>query len=190
MTSAPEQETKEEAAQREAEHAQRIVDYEAEQKRREEERKADWKRQQQEYEAEQAGHAEVRKARLDTFERILANAPATFTGPQWRVFLSALIKFYPYDFTEEMAAFHAGDDESSQQTPEEVLLSTLNSLPDDKLTRFALCLVLSGHIDTLRENDFDFLTQAAAVFDPPPPTASRAKGSRTQGETILATGTA
>ena len=66
-----------------------------------------------------------------------------------------------------MAAFYAGDDENSQQTPEEILLSTLTALPDDKLTQFALRLVLTGHTDTPRENDFDYLAQAATVFVPP-----------------------
>jgi ParB family chromosome partitioning protein len=53
--------------------------------------------------------------------------------------------------------------------PEEVLLSTLNALPDVKLTEFALRLVSTGHTDTPRENDFDFLAQAEAAVAPSQP---------------------
>jgi ParB family chromosome partitioning protein len=175
MAPAPEQETEEEAEQREAEHAQRMAEYEAEQKRREEERKAEFDRHQREYEAEQERRAKQRKARQDTLERILAHAPVTFTAAQLRVFLSALINLDPYDFAEDVAAFYAGDDENNQQTPEEILLSTLTNLPDEKLTQFALRLVLTGHTDTPREKDFDYLAQAAAVFDSPMPKASKVK---------------
>jgi ParB family chromosome partitioning protein len=160
MEPAAEQETEEEAAQRKAEHEQRIAEYE---------------RQQKEYEAEQARRAEVRKARQDMFERILSCAPLMFTGPQFRVFLSALINLDPHDFAEDVAAFYAGGDENNQQTPEEVLLSTLTALPDGQLTQFALRLVLTDHTDTPRENDCDFLAQAAAVFEPPTPKAAKAK---------------
>ena len=175
MASAPEQETEEEAVQREAGPAERMAEHEAEQERREEERKAEFERQQQEYEAEQTRRAEVRKARQDTFERILAHAPAMFSAAQLRVFLSALINLDPYDFAEDVSAFYAGDDENNQQTPEEILLSILTALPDDKLTQFAWRLVLTGHTDTPRENDFDFLAQAAAVFEIRKPKASNAK---------------
>jgi ParB family chromosome partitioning protein len=42
-------------------------------------------------------------------------------------------------------------------------------LPDEKLTEFALRLVLTGHKETPRANDFDFLAQAEAVFVLPQP---------------------
>ncbi|HTV10207.1 MAG TPA: ParB/RepB/Spo0J family partition protein [Candidatus Aquilonibacter sp.] len=185
MAPAPEEETEEEAAQRQAEHEQRMAEYEAEQKRREEERKAEFERQQKEYEAEQERHAKQRKARQDTFERILAHPPVTFTAPQLRVFLSALINLDPYDFAEDVAAFYAGDDENNQQTPEEILLSTLTNLPDEKLTQFALRLVLTGHTDTPRENDFDYLAQAASVFTPPKPKAAKATAHAKAKPTIV-----
>ena len=175
MAPAPEEDTEEEAAQREAEHAERMAEYEAEQQRREEERKAEWERQQKEIEAERAGREKQRKARQDTLERILTHAPAMFSAAQLRVFLSALINLDPYDFAEDVAAFYAGDDENNQQTPEQILLSTLTNLPDEKLTQFALRLVLTGHTDTPRENDFDFLAQAAAVFETKKPKPSKAK---------------
>jgi ParB family chromosome partitioning protein len=175
MPPAPEQETEEEEAQREAKHEQRVAEYETEQKRKEEERKAEFERQQKELEAEQTRREKQRKARLKTFERILANAPATFTAPQLRVFLSALVNLDPYDFAEDVASFYVGDDENNQQTPEEVLFFTLTNLPDEKLTQFALRLVLTGHTDIPREKDFDYLAQAADVFDPPQPNAAKTK---------------
>ena len=177
MDPAPDLETEQEAEQRKAEHEQRMAEYRAEQERKEEERKAEFDRQQQEYEAEQGRRAEVHKARQDTFERILAHAPSTFTAPQLRVFLSALVNLDPYDFAEDVAAFYAGDDENNQKTPEQILLNVLTDLPEDKLMPFALRLVLTGHTDIPREDDFDFLAQAAAVFDPPKPKAAKAKGN-------------
>jgi ParB family chromosome partitioning protein len=167
MSPAPEAETEEEAEVREAEYEQRRAEYEAEQQRKEEERKQEFERQQKEYEAEQSRREKQRKARLATFDRILASAPPIFSAAQLRVFLSALVNLDPYDFAEDVAAFYVGDNESNQQTPEEVLSSTVTALPDEKLTEFALRLVLTGHTDTPRENDFDFLAQAEAVFAPP-----------------------
>ena len=172
---APEQETDEEAAQREAEFEQRKAEYEGEQRRKEDERKAEFERQQEEYEAEQTRRTELRNARQASFERILTNAPATFTAPQLRVFLSALVNLDPYDFAEDVAEFYVGADENNQQTPEEVLSSTIATLPDNKLTEFALRLVLTGHSDLPRENDIDLLTQAEAVFVVTEPTKAQAK---------------
>jgi ParB family transcriptional regulator, chromosome partitioning protein len=172
---APEQETEEEAAERKAEYEQRKAEYDAEQKRNKEERKAEFDQQQQEYEAEQAHRTELRNARQASFERILANAPVTFTAPQLRVFLSAPVNLDPYDFAEDVAAFYVGDDENNQQTPEEVLSFTIDRLPDEKLTGFALRLVLTGHTDITRENDFDFLAQAEAAFVPPQPKKTQGK---------------
>jgi ParB family chromosome partitioning protein len=160
-------ETEEEAEARKAEYEQRSKEYEAEQQRKEEERKRESERQQREYEAEQSRREKLRKARLATFDRILANAPPTFTAPQLRVFLSALVNLDPYDFAEDVAAFYVADNENNQQTPEEVLSTTLAALPDEKLTAFALRLVLTAHAEIPRESDFDFLTHAEAVFVPP-----------------------
>lgn len=92
-----------------------------------------------------------------------------FTAAQLRVFLRALINLDPYDFAEDVAAYFVGDDENNQQTPEEVLASTLSSLPDEKLTGFALRLALTGHTAIPRENDFDFLAEAESVFVPHQP---------------------
>jgi ParB family chromosome partitioning protein len=169
MAPAAPTETEEEAEQRKAEYERQRREYEAEQQRKEGERKQQFEQQQKQYEVEQSRREKLRKARLASFERILASAPPVFSVTQLRVFLAALVNLDPYDFAEDVAAFYVGDNENNQQTPEEVLLATLTALPDEKLTEFALRLVLSGHTDTPRENDFDFLAQAEAVFAPPQP---------------------
>jgi ParB family chromosome partitioning protein len=175
MSPAPEAETEEEAEVREAEYEERRKEYEAEQKRKEEERKQEFERQQKEYEAEQSRREKQRKARLATFDRILASAPPVFSAVQLRVFLAALVNLDPYDFAEDVAAFYVEDNENNQQTPEEVLSSALAALPDEKLIEFALRLVLTGHTGTPRENDFDFLAQAEAVFALSQPKKAAAK---------------
>ena len=159
----------------EAEHEQHMAEYKAEQERKEGERKAEFERQQQEYETEQARRNELRSARLATFERILGNAPVAFTAPQLRVLLSALVNLDPYDFAEDVAAFYVGDNENNEQTAEEVLSCTLATLPDEKLTEFALRLVLTGHTDLPREGDIDFLAQSEVAFVPLPPKKQSAK---------------
>ena len=169
MAPAPPTETEEEREQREAEYEQRRKEHEEEQQRREEERKQQFDREQKEYEAERNRREALHKARQTTFERIVENAPATFTAAQLRVFLHALINLDPFDFSEDVAAYFVGDDENNQQTPDDVLASTLISLPDEKLTGFALRLALTGHTEIPREGDFDFLTEAESVFIPQQP---------------------
>ena len=175
MAPAPPTETEEEREQREAEYAQRRKEHEEEQQRREEERKQQFEREQEEYEAERTRTEALRNARRATFERIVENAPVTFTAAQLRVFLHALINLDPYDFAEDVAASIVGDDENSQQTPEEVLASTLISLPDEKLTGFTLRLALTGHTDIPREGDFDFLAEAESAFVPHQPKKAAAE---------------
>ena len=127
MAPAPPTETDAEREEREAEYEQRRKEHEEEQQRREEERKQQFDREQREYEAERNRREAVRKARQATFERIVDNAPATFAAAQLRVFLHALIHLDPFDFAEDVAAYFVGDDENNQQTPDDVLASTLAS---------------------------------------------------------------
>ena len=172
---APEAETEEEAAQREAEHGQRLAEYRAEQERREEERKAEFERQQKEYEAEQARRDKQRKARVATFERIIEQAPASFNSVQMRVFLCLLIHL-DYSFLEEVATHFANGDENAQQSDEEIVLGALDGTADEKLTGLALRLVLSDHIGIPHESQPDLLTEAEQVFAPKKPKAAKAKG--------------
>jgi hypothetical protein len=75
-----------------------------------------------------------------------------------------------------LAEHYAGDDGKNQQTAEEILLSTVDALADDKLIGFALRLVLTGHTPIPRESEIDFLTEAEVAFAPPQPkTATKKK---------------
>ena len=58
------------------------------------------------------------------------------------------------------------------------MASTLGSLPDGKLTGFALHLALAGHTDIPRENDFDFLAEAESVFAPARPKKTASNKAR------------
>ena len=178
MAPAPETETEEEAAERKAEFERQRAEYEEEQQRREVERKQQFEKQQADYEAERNRRAEVLKGRQATFERILENAPPMFTAHQLRVFLRTLCNLDPYTFTDEVVEHFAGEDENHQQTPEEILASALNHVPDEKLTSFALRLALTGYVDIPRENEFDFLAEAEAAFVPPPPEKKKSEANK------------
>ena len=173
MAPAPPIETDAEREEREAEYEQRRKEHEEEQQRREEERKQQFDREQKEYEAERNRREAVHKARQVTFERIVENAPAMFTTAQLRVLLHALVNLDP--FAEDVAAYFVGNDENNQQTTCDVLASALASLPDEKLTGFALRLALTRHTDIPRESDFDFLAEAESVLLPRPPKKGAAK---------------
>jgi len=175
MAPAPEAETEEEAAQREAEHEQRMAEYKAEQELKEEERKAEFERQQKGFEAEQVRRDKQRKARVATFERIIEQAPASFNPAQMRVFLRLLIHL-DYSFLEEVATRFANGDESAQQSDEEIVLAALDGTADEKLTGLALHLVLSDHIGIPHESQPDLLTEAEQVFAPKRPKVVKAKG--------------
>ena len=66
-------------------------------------------------------------------------------------------------------------DENNQQTAEEVLTSIVDGLEDEKLTGFALRLVLTTHAGIPRENEIDSLAEAEEVFAPPEPKKPAAK---------------
>ncbi len=174
MAPAPEIETEEEAAQREAEHEQRMTEYKAEQERKEEERKAEFERQQKEYEAEQTRRDKQRKARIATFERIIEHAPASLSPAQLRVFLRLLIHL-DYSFLEEVASHFASGDENTQQSDDEIVLAALDGTTDEKLTGLALRLVLSDHVGIPHENQPDLLSEAEQVFAPKKPKVVKAK---------------
>ncbi len=177
MAPAAEEETAEEAAQRGAEYEQRRKEHQAEEERRAEERQQQYEREQQEEEAEHERRDQLRKQREATFERILENAPETFTAAQLRVLLRAIVNLDPYTFADDLAEDIA--DENEQRSAEEVLLSTIDNTTDDKLTRFALRLALSGHVGIPRENEFDFLTEAEAAFAPPQPKKKSSNKAKT-----------
>ena len=185
MAPPAEEETPEEAAQREAEHEQRRKEHQAEEDRRAEERRQQFERQQQEEEAEHERRDRLRKQREATFERILENAPETFTAAQLRVLLRAIVNLDPYTFADDLAEDIA--DESERRSAEEVLLSTIDNTADDKLTRFALRLALSGHVGIPRENEPDLLSEAEAAFFKPKPKKTAAKKARKEPTPITPT---
>ena len=119
----------------------------------------------------------MHKARLLKFDRILDKAPAMFSAAQLRVFLRALVNIDPYIF-DDVAEQLAANDENNQQTSEEILLSTINGLPDDKLTGFALRLVLTAHTAIPRESEIDFLAEAEAAFASPQPKNTATKKAK------------
>src|SRR5260370_19069559 len=112
--------------------------------------------------------------RVSNVDGILKKAPAMFSATQLRVFLRALATIDPYAF-DDVAEQLAANDENNQQTSEEILLSTIDGLPDDKLPGFALRLVLTAHTPIPREGEIDFLTEAEAVFAPPQPKKTAVK---------------
>ncbi len=151
------------------EQEERRKGYEQEQERRAEERKQEFERREKEYEAERTRQAAIQQARAATFNRILENAPASFSAAQLRVLLRALVNLDPYTFTEDVAAYFVGEDENNQQTAEEVLLSIIGGLTDDKLTGFALRLALTGHTAIPSEEEIDLLAEAETAFVLPKP---------------------
>jgi ParB family transcriptional regulator, chromosome partitioning protein len=165
---APPDETEEEAAEREREYAQRRQEYEEEQKRKEEERKLQNQREHEAHEAERLRLVELHRTRLATVDSIVANAPPMFSAPQLRTFLFALIHLDPYMF-EDIAEQQVDDDENNQQSAEEILSVLLASIPDEKLTGFALRLALTAHASIPRQGELDYLAEAEAAFIPKPP---------------------
>ena len=164
MPPVTEEETEEEAAQRKAEHEQRRREYEGEQERKAEEQRLEEEREQQEYEAEQARREEVRKQREATFERLVLNAPKSFTAVQLRVLLRALVNVDPYTFTEDVA--EDLPEEFKGRDAEEVLLAALDATADDKLPGFAIRLALAAHRGIPRQDEPDFLAEADVAFTP------------------------
>ena len=177
MPPAPPAETEEEAEARRQQHEQQRKECDAERERRAEEFRQQREREQQQYEGEQARGDEQRKARTAIFERILENAPETLNAAQLRVLLRAIVNLDPYTFADDLTV---GDDENDRRNAEEVLLSTIDSTTDDKLTCFAIRLTLSGHVGIPRENELDFLTEAEAVFAPP----QKEKAKRTRNAPV------
>ena len=158
------EESEEEAAERKAEYKQQQAEYRADQERRRLEREAEDERQEKEAEARRERRDELQKKRTATFERIVKNAPLAFNADQLRMLLRALVNLNPYSLANDLAIELDDDEENDRRSVDEVLLTTISGLADDKLTGFALQLALSGHRGIPREDEFDFLAEAEAVF--------------------------
>ncbi len=155
-------ETEEEAEARRQQQEQQREKYQAEQERRAEARRLEKKQREQEYEAERTRREELRQTREATFERILENAAETLAFAQLRVLLRAIVNLDPYTFADDLAEEVADDNE--RRSREEVLLATIDATADEKLTQFAVRLVLSGRVGVPRENELDLLTEAESPF--------------------------
>jgi ParB family chromosome partitioning protein len=110
--------------------------------------------------------------------RILENAPPTFTAAQLRLFLSALCNLDPYTITEDVADHFAEENNDHQQTPEEILTAALSETPDEKLTSFALRLALTGYVTIPNKNELDYLSEAEAMFVPAQPAKKKPKANK------------
>ena len=99
-----------------------------------------------------------------------------------RVFLRLLIQMEPYSYLEDVAAHFANGDENEQRSEDEIVLAALENTADDKLTRFALRIVLSDHIGIPHKNQPDLLTEAEQVFALKKPKTASAKAKRARKE--------
>jgi ParB family chromosome partitioning protein len=158
---APEGETQEEAHERQRNYEQQRKEHE----RKAEDRKREFQRQQEEHEAERARIVALHQSRVDTLERLVANAPAMFSAVQLRVSLAALVNLNP-EFVQDVADLIIGDDENIQQTADEVLASMITALPDEKLPGFALRLILTAYTTIPSDGAVDYLAEAVAAFAP------------------------
>jgi ParB family chromosome partitioning protein len=165
-STATEEEADKEDEKREPE--QQSEESQEKQEERAEQRRQEFERKHREDEAEHARKAELLKTRYAAFDRILESAPAMFTAAQLRVFLRALVTTDPYSFADEVVPFFATDEDyNNERAPEEILLSTIESLADEKLTSFALRLALTAHRDSPEEGQSDLLVEADSAFPPP-----------------------
>ena len=101
--------------------------------------------------------------------------PATLSPAQLRVILRAIVNLDPYTFADDLATDISEDPDNDRRSAEEVLLTVIDGTADDKLTSFAVRLALAGHRGIPRENEPDFLTEAAAAFLTPKPKKNPAK---------------
>ena len=166
MPSAPEAETDDEAEERKRKYEQQRQEYEQERERRAEEARLEEERREKGLKAEQARAEELRKARQTKFERILDHAPAMFSASQLRVFLHALIHLDLYTFADDVAEHFAAEETDHDKTSEEILTAAVDALADDKLTGFALRMVLTGKLPIARDGELDSLAEAEAAFVP------------------------
>ena len=178
MTPATEDETEEEAEERKRNYEQQRKEYEQEQEHRAKESRLEEERREKEWEAERARKEKLQKARNAKFERILENSPPMFSATQLRVFVRALVNLDPYTFADDVAEHFAAQDADNDRSAEEILLRAVDGLPDNKLTGFALRLVLTGNIPIPAEGEVDSLSEAETAFVPAKPKKTAAKAAK------------
>ena len=111
-----EEETEEEATERQQDAERLRKEFAEEQQRKAEERRREFERQQEEHEAERAERDRLQKARIAEFDRILDTAPAVFSAAQFRLFLRLLVNLDPYTFVDEVAEHFAVEHEDSDKS--------------------------------------------------------------------------
>ena len=164
MVHTEEEETPEETAQRDAADEQHGEEQEAEQRRIIEARRQRSELEAKEREAEEERWRAVRKQREAAFERILENAPQSFTPVQLRVLLRAIIHLDPYTFSEFAEQLASEGAETQGNNREHVLFYALDKIPDEDLSEFALRLALFAHRDIPHEGEIDSLAEAESAF--------------------------
>lgn len=82
---------------------------------------------------------------------------------------------YPED--RAMLSHFAGNEETVQQTDEEIVLAALDHTADDKLTGFALRLALTDQVGIPHGDQPDLLAEAEAAFAPLQPKSSQPKST-------------
>jgi ParB family chromosome partitioning protein len=87
----------------------------------------------------------------------LATRPSILSSTMLTATAAAPRDFTVYAF-DDVAEQLAANEENTQQTSEEILLSIIDGLQNDKLTGFALRLALTAHTAIPRESEIDFLT--------------------------------
>ena len=106
-----------------------------------------------------------------------------FSATQLRVFLRALVNLDPYTFADDVAEHFAAEDADNDRSAEEILLRAVDGLPDDKLTGFALRLVLTGNIPIPSEGEPDSLSEVETAFVPSKPNKTAAKKAASKRST-------
>ena len=182
---APETETEEDAEQRRQQYEAQRKAHGEEAERRAEGRRQEEEREEQEAEAEQERREELRRTRADTFERIVQEAPASLSAAQLRVLLRAIVNLDPYTFADDLATELSEDPDNDRRSAEEVLFTVLEGTADDKLSRFAVRLALSGHRGIPRENEPDFLAEADTAFAPASKTKRKPKSAKVTKPTLV-----
>ncbi len=95
-----------------------------------------------------------------------------------------------YSFLEDVAAHFANGDENTQQSDEEIVLAALDGTADDKLTDFALRMVLSDHVGIPHESQLDLLTEAEQVFAPKKPNVAKTRAKALGKKELASVGSA
>jgi ParB family chromosome partitioning protein len=186
IAQAPEGETQEAAGDRQRNYEQQRKEYEDEHERKAEERKREFQRQQEEHEAERARIAALHQSRIDTLDRMVESAPATFSAALLRVLLAAIVNLNA-EFVQDVADLIIGDDENNQQTADEVLASMITALPDEKLPGLTLRLLLTAYTAIPRDGAVDYLAEAEAAFAlmrPETDSRSKKRKAATAGPTL------